>query len=477
MSPKAALPLLASLLALSAGCRPDADKPDPAAEADGIDEITLEANADFPTVVQVRWTSPEAGPSWVEYGLEGDEAGAATPLDAGGEDHARTVLGLKAGKTYYFQAFTQNEDGTVSRSARESLSLEQPPAGLPSLTVSDVDEAQMEPGGFVLTTIIQTKLTWAVILDRDGDYVWYYLLDNALSASTTKIGADRQSLLIVQFDKAQTSDLGGVLRLSLDGSTQVLTRTLLGHHDIAELPSGDLAWLDLEIETAPLDGVDTLIMGDGIVEAPEGATDADTPRPIYSYWTNYYDPWMVCIHMNIQPYGTGALDWTHSNSLSYEAATDRFYLGTRNHDSLLKIDHQTGDVVWQLGGLYSDFVPKDSSATWSHGHWSEVWDGGLLIFDNGFHYDPPQSRLLEIAWDEDARTYEEVWSYTEPEHIFVNSFGDARRLPNDNVLASWTTAGMLTEVTRAGEVVWRVESDVGNALGRVHWMRDLYTME
>lgn len=468
-----------ALLALLAACKGDkVEDTDPAAQAAGIDSIALAPVTEFPTVVRVSWDSPEAGQSWVQYGLDGEVDQATPEVDDGGAlSHTMTVLGLKAGRSYSFQAFTRLEDGTVLQSAREALTLESAPSGLPDVELSDVDEAQMQPGGFILLSVLQSKDTWVLILDRDADPVWYHKVEDRLAATTTKIGLDHQSVLVVQSDRAQVSDLGGVQRLSLDGETQVLTRNLLGHHDVAELPDGDLAWPALDIRDGEIDGEEALIAGDLIYEAPEGATDADTPTTRFSFWDDYRDPWLVCIHMNIEIYGTGALDWTHGNSLIYEPDSDSFYMMTRNLDALHKIDRQTGEIQWQLGGLYSDFTPTTSAATWSHGHVSDVWDGGMILFDNGYHYEPQQSRILEIAWDEDAKTYEETWSFQEGDDLFVPLLGDARRLPNGNVLASWTSAGMLTEITRDGAVVWRLEGAVGNAFGRIHYMSSLYTME
>ena len=56
----------------------------------------------------------------------------------------------------------------------------------------------------------------------------------------------------------------------------------------------------------------------------------------------------------------------------------------------------------------------------------------------------------------------------------VEFLGDARKLPNGNYLVSWTTAGMITELTPDNEIVWSVVADLGTALTRITYIEDIY---
>lgn len=108
---------------------------------------------------------------------------------------------------------------------------------------------------------------------------------------------------------------------------------------------------------------------------------------------------------------------------------------------------------------------------------SQLWDGGMVVFDNGYHHEPVRSRVVAYRWDEGARTVSPTFQYTDPQGRFIQLLGDGRLLENGNVLASWTAAGLLTEVTPDDAVVWRLESDLGTAIGRVTMLRDLYTLD
>jgi hypothetical protein len=167
----------------------------------------------------------------------------------------------------------------------------------------------------------------------------------------------------------------------------------------------------------------------------------------------------------------------HSNSLMYRPETNHYYLLSKYLDALLKIDRATGEVVWQFGGVNSDMLVLESQGRWGHPHMSHLWDGGMMIFDNGHHYDVERSRIAEYKWDEELMQARLVWEYWDPEDRFIMMMGDARKLPNGNYLASWFSAGMITEITREKEVVWRLTSDLGAAVSRVHFFRDIYDLK
>lgn len=54
----------------------------------------------------------------------------------------------------------------------------------------------------------------------------------------------------------------------------------------------------------------------------------------------------------------------------------------RNLDEVLKIDRQTGEILWTLGGLGDDFGLTEEQL-FSRQHYAKLTDTGtLLLFDN-----------------------------------------------------------------------------------------------
>ena len=106
---------------------------------------------------------------------------------------------------------------------------------------------------------------------------------------------------------------------------------------------------------------------------------------------------------------------------------------------------------------------------------SDLWDGGMLVFDNN---DPGPSWVREYALDEDARTWEQVWSWNT--EAFELLLGDVRRMPgcDDHVLITQSTAGSVRELRQSDQTtVWQVEADTfGTIVTRVEFIPDLYDL-
>ena len=454
--------LLVLLFALGMGCRVD-----PGVEHGALDAVA-EVSAVIPTVVSVSWTSDAPGEGFVEYGLDG-ALDRATPGDAGGTGHAVALLGLKAGRSYSWRAVTVTAGGERLESAVGTVELDPPPAELPRFTLTT---AASDRGGFVLTSFMGEDAAWTIIIDADADPVWFRAADDGLNIPTTRFSAETASVLIEQNDREQVSDLGGLLRVALDGSEVLVTRTQLGHHDALRLADGTVAWLAVDVRDVEVDGEVVSVAGDALLETPEGSGDDVEPTVIWSTFDAFDEVIPPCEHFFAEAYHTGAYDWTHANSILYDAEADDYLVLLKNFDALFRIDRGTGETVWQLGGTGTDFTFDDRLDGWSHGHMSHFWGDGMAVFDNGYHHEPRASRAMVYDIDEGAREVHVRWSYDDPEERFIPLLGDVRWL-GDGALTSWTAAGLLVEVDEDGEVVWQAEADLGAAVGRATWVADL----
>jgi hypothetical protein len=268
--------------------------------------------------------------------------------------------------------------------------------------------------------------------------------------------------------------------MAMDGTERVDTRLVMGHHDFVEHADGTVGYLGLEFETVEVDGEAVEVASDYIVEVPEGADENTESTKIFSFLDDYVNPYRMCEHFEHSAYGTEANDWTHSNSLMFDPNDQAYFLLSKNLSALFKIDRASGEIVWQMGGDMNEFAPIGGSSDtfWNHGHMSQIWDGGFVMFDNGYHGDEGQniSRIVEYSYDEQSRTVEKVFEYVEPDGRFVEMLGDVKKLPNGNYFVSWSTAGYLTEIDRQGNVVWQADLEIGNVAARATWVSDLYTL-
>jgi hypothetical protein len=137
-------------------------------------------------------------------------------------------------------------------------------------------------------------------------------------------------------------------------------------------------------------------------------------------------------------------EWTHGNAV-LELPDGNLLVSFRNTSTIIKIDRQTGEIVWKLGAppLSSQHAP------------SLLPNGNLLIFDNGPHrldHSFPFSRVIEV----NPVTKEIVSKYQEG--ILPNFYSprnsNAQRLPNGNTLVNEGSFGRFFEVSPEDEVVW-----------------------
>ncbi len=439
---------------LGVGCVP----PDIDVRAD------LELSEAMPTVVIVQWevVLDEVEAALVKFGTD-REYGRKARAWIGDDGVARAVLvGMKPSTRYHVQVVevvgADWNFGPDERIRTGSLATE-----LPDLDVSWFD-AEAAHEGYLVTSVL-TQPSTAVIIDDEGDYVWAHQPDLGWDrwfiprARLSEVGE------WVSYLAETTIGSGGgdaeeraIVRVALDGSWEDAVRVDHAHHDFAELTDGTIAVLMKDRRT--VDG--ELVEGDRLVEL--GASGE--PVTIWSVWDHFeYDP--------ETEYGEPGTGWTHANALDHEADDDAYYVSLRNLDTIVKIDRAAGDVLWCLGGETSDFLLPDGSSTlFQRQHQFEILDDGVLVFDNGTA-ERYASRVVEYRLDEEAGTAEPLWEYEADPSLYSLALGDVSRLPSESTMITWSTLGRVDEVSPEGEVLWRLEGDLGGGLGYTTWREAL----
>ena len=458
-----ACPTTTLLLLALLGCptvEPQVDDDDTTAGNDDDDDVTptITASAELSevvsAVVEVRWDveglSPDA--TWAEFGTgeELDRRAVAVPGQEGG--YEALVWGVKPGTELQIRAVV--EVGDV-RHTSETLTVTTgyPPTHLPEAEVTTFGGGS-SLGGYLITSVI-TDPSVAVILDRDGDYVWWHTLADELDSvliSRARLSRDGRTVMYL----ASTTPTGGgtsqlIVRLPYDGAEVKVTEVAGAHHDFAEREDGNLAFIALD--GREVEG--ELIQGDRIIEQDPGGAQTT----VWSAWDHLeYDP------DEPAPVGTG---WTHANALDHDADNDVYYLSLRNHNSILAIDRATGEMLSVVGGEgshYTDASGYTDLFEWPHQF--QLLDGSILAFSSG---SAPwfRSEALEYTLDKDAGLAELVWSYTADPPLYSVGYGDASRLPDGHTLITWSAQGQIDEVDEAAELLWQLNLDLGGGLGYV----------
>jgi hypothetical protein len=195
----------------------------------------------------------------------------------------------------------------------------------------------------------------------------------------------------------------------------------------------------------------------------------------------------------------GMSDWTHMNSLAYNAELDQVMMTCYGMSEIWIVDHSTttaeaashkgghygkgGDLLYRWGNPASYHAGSASDQTLfcpHNAHWIPrglPGEGHILIFNNGVRRpDGNYSSVDEFVppVDKDGRytlkpgVYEPkapIWSFTAPRKtdMYSSSISGAQRLSNGNTLICSGETGLIFEVTPQKEVVWKFTNpDPGN---------------
>ncbi len=176
------------------------------------------------------------------------------------------------------------------------------------------------------------------------------------------------------------------------------------------------------------------------------------------------------VHFDVKP--PLRLDYAHPNGLAI-CPDANLLLSMKHMDCIVKINRETGDIIWTLGGSNcknNQFVFLDDPRNgFSHQHHvRSLPNGNLLIFDNGTLHPKPESRAIEYEIDEQSKTARLVWSYKNGQ--YTPAQGSVERLSNGNTLIGWgfATHPFVSEVTPEGKVVLAINLPEGQIVYRVY---------
>jgi hypothetical protein len=156
------------------------------------------------------------------------------------------------------------------------------------------------------------------------------------------------------------------------------------------------------------------------------------------------------------------VDYVHGNSLDIDSDTS-LLLCSRNLNEVTKINRQTGDIIWRMGGKNNQFTFIDDNRGFALQHSAKKLDNGnLILFDNGIIGTAEYSRGVEYELDETDYTVRLIKEFKHDSSVMSLVTGHIQRLPNGNTLLGWgknLENYVCTEYNSDGAVVNDMYSD------------------
>ena len=170
--------------------------------------------------------------------------------------------------------------------------------------------------------------------------------------------------------------------------------------------------------------------------------------------------------------GQPNVNWTHGNAIALDS-DGNLLISFRNLSEIAKIDTQTGEVRWHLGGVHNEFAFEGPvSLPFARQHGVRLAERGeLVLLDN--LGDPAGSRTLRYVVDETARKARLAAVYRPDAPVIAQVGGTTQPLRGGRTLVSYGSGGRVEEYDSAGRVVWRIAGNPGYIF-RAQRIRSLY---
>lgn len=224
----------------------------------------------------------------------------------------------------------------------------------------------------------------------------------------------------------------------------------LDSHDFVMLPNGHVMLIADDPEIVDMSqvvaGGDTaaLVIGSVIQEL-------DASKNLVFQWRtrDHYD----ILDTNYDLTGR-RIRYSHVNAIEVDH-DGNFMISSRHMSEVTKIDRDTGEMIWRMGGPNNEFTLEGDTYWFSRQHDIRRLDSGhVTVYDNGNLNDPQESRGVEYALDEVNMIATRVWEFRNDPPIYAGSQGSTRRLPGGNTLIGWGNCRTvdITEVRPDGTV-------------------------
>ena len=309
------------------------------------------------------------------------------------------------------------------------------------------------------------KQAGPMISDDNGEPIWFHPLPGVQVATDFRTQTYQGKPVLTYWQGTSRIGIGTGELVMLDQSYRVIHRIRSANgfkpdlHEFVVTPDGKALFITYPIVRANLKSVGAAKHGlvvDSVIQEVDIATGLVT----FEWHSLGKIPITDTFSKPMSP--RAPFDYAHANSVNLD--TDgNLLLSARNTWTAYKIDHDTGRILWRLGGKHSSFkVPKVARFAWQHNVLRRASDGAITVFDNSAF--PPVrkfSRALAIRLDEQARTATLISAAAHPKKLLTATQGNQQTLPNGNFLVGWGSQRQLTEFDPSGNAIFNAFLSLG----------------
>jgi hypothetical protein len=344
---------------------------------------------------------------------------------------------------------------TFSRSATPQLFPTRPDLRPPVVDVL-AGPRHTAPGYFFLAPKGDAEMSGPMIIDSAGRLVWHKQVPRA---TDFKVEHYRGQPVLTWWEGTGPRGHGAGVYVLVDRSYRRIGTVRAGNglaadlHDLEITDRGTallLAYHEVPVDVAELG----LLPGTNVHEGVVQEVDIRTGEVLFEWHSLDH----VSLAESYRPVPTErgkTYDYFHINSVSVDR-DDNLLVSARHTQTVYKIDRQTGDGLWRLGGKRSDFTfGPGARFGWQHDAQRQP-DGTISLFDNAAVDEGAgvASRALVLDVDTSTWTATLVRAFTSPEGLLSTSQANHQILPGGHQVVGWGSQPYLTEFGPDGRVLF-----------------------
>jgi len=344
------------------------------------------------------------------------------------------------------------------------------PANFPAITTHVYDPNAIGDGYIYLAVASEVEGVgfYLMILENDGTPVWYKELRDDYSYDFKLQPNGLPSYAQFLHHHSYTGG-GDVVHMVMDEEFNEVESIQMGNgyiaeaHDFQLQPNGHVLLFGYYLTRMDLTeivngGYPNALVSGGVVQ------ELDADRNVVFQWRTW------------DHYSPEEISWRRASG----PMVSQFHLNTINMDVdgnlfiatplwVKKVNRQTGEIMWHLGGDENEFTfvgvdPEEAVGHFGGHAFHRLENGNVLIYDGGNRSGSRSSQVHEYKLDEESKTAEYVWSYVPEPSVAGWHRGNAQRLPNGNTFIGWGGDGSdhgpaCTEVTPDGRKVFELFFD------------------
>jgi hypothetical protein len=342
------------------------------------------------------------------------------------------------------QEVTAPEATPAPRLATSRLTL---PMDFPGITVTTPLSNTAE--GYLFLTNVGFGQSYMLMVDNTGEPVYY----QRLAPSRMVLDFTKQpNGQLTYFDAYYGRFFGLDNTYTVKSTYQAGNGYQTDHHDLQILPNGHYQLMIWDGHTVDMSKIvaggkpDAWVIGLTVQEI-------DTQQNVVFEWRSWDH---IALTETLESLTDSVITPVHGNALEPDY-DGNILVSCRNLDAIIKIDRQTGDILWRLGGKLNDFTFVNDEGFHRQHDIRRLADGDITLFDNRTLVQPLYSRAVEYRLDEVHKTATRVWEYRHTPDLYAPWVSNVQQLPNGDRLVSWgLPTPNVTEVTPGGTPIFEL---------------------